>query len=184
MRLPDALHLRAPAAHLALMAGLWCGLLPAYADLGTTNMQLTATLVSNSCSVSVASQEQTVNMGTLATKAFSEGKPGASPVRFAINLESCGSAVSSVSATFSGTADANDSTLLALSADSSATHVGIAILDKDRNRIPLGNASEQYPLTAGVDSAQLVFYGQYVATQNDVTPGSANGDATFTLTYQ
>ncbi|MFE8047142.1 fimbrial protein [Brenneria goodwinii] len=184
MRLPDALRLRAPAAHLSLVVWLWCSLPPAQADLGATNMQLTATLVSNSCSVSVVSQEQTVNMGTLATKAFSAGKAGAPPVRFAINLENCGSAVSSVSATFSGAADANDATLLALNADSIATHVAIAILDKDRNRIPLGNASEQYPLTAGVSDAQLVFYGQYVATQDSVTAGSANGDATFTLNYQ
>ncbi|MCG8710759.1 fimbrial protein [Brenneria sp. 4F2] len=184
MRLSDALRLRAPTPYLSLMLGLWCSLPSAQAELGTTNMQLTATLVSNSCSVSVASQEQTVNMGILATKAFSAGKAGADPVRFNINLESCGSAVSSVSATFSGTADANDATLLALNADSVATHVGIAILDKDRNRIPIGNASEQYPLTAGVSNAQLVFYGQYVATQNNVTPGSANGDATFTLNYE
>ncbi|MDX5627702.1 MULTISPECIES: fimbrial protein [unclassified Brenneria] len=175
---------RASAKHLALAAGLWGGLFSAHAELGSTNMRLTATLVSNSCAVSVASQEQTVNMGTLAAKQFSAGKAGADPVRFAVNLERCGSAVSSVSATFSGTADANDSTLLALNSESTAAHVGIAILDKDRNRIPLGGASEQYPLTAGVSNAQLVFYGQYVATQDSVTAGSANGDATFTLTYQ
>ncbi|WP_223881697.1 fimbrial protein [Affinibrenneria salicis] len=149
-----------------------------------TNMQLTATLVSNSCSVSVDSQEQTVNMGTLATKQFAVSKTGATPVRFVINLESCGSAVTSVSATFSGTTDADDSTLLALSTDSSASHVGVAILDKDRNRLSIGNASEQYPLTAGASNAQLVFFGQYVATQDSVTAGSANGDVTFTLNYQ
>lgn len=184
MRLSAIWHRRGAVRHLALAVGMWGCWLPAQAELGATNMRLTATLVSNSCAVSVASQEQTVNMGTLASKQFSAGKAAADPVRFTINLERCGSAVSSVSTTFSGSADASDATLLALNSESTAAHVGIAILDKDRHRIPIGNGSEQYPLTAGVSDAQLVFYGQYVATQNGVTAGSANGDATFTLTYQ
>ncbi|AXW86077.1 hypothetical protein AU512_12285 [Lonsdalea iberica] len=173
----------ATAAFIAQAVGLWGCLPSARADLGSTNLQFSATLLSNSCAVSVGSQEQTVNMGTLATKQFAVNKTGAAPVRFVVNLESCGSAASSVTATFSGTADTNDSTLLALNSGSTATHVGIAILDKDRQRIPLGNASEQYPLTAGASNAQLVFYGQYIATQSSVTAGTANGDVTFTLNY-
>lgn len=147
-------------------------------------IQINGNLLSNTCAVSTDSQTKTVNMGSWATRQFSAVSRELLPVRFSINLESCGEAVSSVSTTFSGIADTDDPTLLALNTESTASHLGIAILDKDRNRIPLGNASEQYPLTAGVSDAQLVFYGQYVATQDSVTAGSANGDATFTLNYQ
>ncbi|AXW87578.1 hypothetical protein AU509_10600 [Lonsdalea britannica] len=76
------------------------------------------------------------------------------------------------------TANSSDSTLPALNSASSATNLSIAILDKDRNRIPLGQNSELYALTSNTN----VFYGQYVAT-GGVTPGSANGDATYTLNY-
>lgn len=60
----------ATAAFIAQAVGLWGCLPSARADLGSTNLQFSATLLSNSCAVSVGSQEQTVNMGTLATKQF------------------------------------------------------------------------------------------------------------------
>ncbi|MFP1744306.1 fimbrial protein [Lonsdalea quercina] len=148
-------------------------------------IQINGNLTSNTCSVSTASQDKTVNLGSVATKQFFEGGSRAlTPVRFTLDLENCGASATAVSTTFTGTANKDDATLLALNSSSTATNVGIAILDKDRNRISLGNASEQYALTASASSVQLVFYGQYVATQSSVTAGTANGDATFTLTYQ
>ncbi|KAA8995382.1 fimbrial protein [Affinibrenneria salicis] len=147
-------------------------------------IQINGNLTSNTCAVSTDSQNKTVDMGTVATKQFLAASHALAPVRFALVLENCGAAVSSVSTTFTGSADQDDATLLALNSESTATNVGIAILDKERNRIPLGSASEQYPLTASASSVQMVFYGQYVATQNSVTAGTANGDVTFTLSYQ
>ncbi|MEE3652708.1 MULTISPECIES: fimbrial protein [unclassified Brenneria] len=167
-----------------LASAILCCAPAAHADLGMSNIQLTATLVANGCSVSVGSQEQTVDMGTRASKQFTAGNRSAPPVRFVINLESCGPATSGVETVFNGNIDGDDGTLLALSSDSTAANLGIAILDKDYQRIPIGQGSTVYPLTASAGSAQLVFYGQYVATKNNVTPGTANGDVTFTLNYQ
>ncbi|MFP1762312.1 fimbrial protein [Lonsdalea quercina] len=85
---------------------------------------------------------------------------------------------------FSGTANNNDSTLLALNSASTATNLGIAILDKDCNRILLGHNSERYTFTSSASSASRLFYSQYVSIGCSVTPESANGDATFTLNDQ
>lgn len=160
-----------------------CG--TARAELGLTNVQMTTTIVANSCSVSQASQEQTVDLGNWAAKQFATTGETSKAKQFLINLESCGAAATGVQVMFSGTANSSDSTLLALNSASGATNLGIAILDKDRNRIPLGQNSELYTLSgSSSNSASLVFYGQYVATGGSVTPGSANGDATFTLNYQ
>lgn len=156
----------------------------AEADLGLTNMQLTVTVVANSCIVSQDSVNKTVDLGSWASKQFIgvQKSPEATP--FQINLESCAAAATGVQVTFSGTQDSTDNTMLALNSDSTATNLAVEILDKDRNQIPLGQASEIYPLTANASSASLMFYGQYVRTGAAVTPGSANADATFTLSYQ
>ncbi|MDL4455013.1 fimbrial protein [Klebsiella michiganensis] len=158
----------------------------ARADLGEINLRVTATLVANSCTVSPDSKNKTVDMGTWATKQFIATPQGVPPVRFALNLENCGGAASGVKVSFTGTPDKDDNTLLALNAGAgAATNLGIAILDKDRNRIPLVKPSTVYPISAGAARVSMVFYGQYVASAGKpVTPGSANADATFTLDYQ
>ncbi|CPR21579.1 fimbrial protein [Brenneria goodwinii] len=154
------------------------------ADLGLSNMQLTVTVIANSCVVSQDSVNKTVDLGSWASKQFigTQKSPEATP--FQINLEDCAAAATGVQVTFSGTQDATDGTMLALSSDSTATNLAVEILDKDRNQIPLGQASEVYALTANASSASLMFYGRYVRTGAAVTPGSANADATFTLSYQ
>ncbi|MBS4431864.1 fimbrial protein [Pectobacterium punjabense] len=160
-----------------------CTLMPARADLGLTNVRLTATLLANSCSVSVGTQEQTVELGTWSSKQFAMGSQNPNPTRFEIVLENCGAAASGVEVTFYGSAPTADNTLLALNASSSATNIAVAILDSERRRLALGLPTPIYALSANAARVALVFYGQYVAIGTPVTVGSANADATFTLTY-
>lgn len=166
-------------------AGLLIAMLApsALADLGLSNMQLTVTLIANSCVVSQSSVNKTVDLGSWASKQFGSQK-SSTPTLFQISLEDCGAATTGVQVTFVGTQDTSDSTLLALNSESSAGNIAVAILDKDRNRIPVGQPSEVYALTAGGNNQPLSFYGQYVRTGAAVTPGTANADATFTLSYQ
>lgn len=149
-------------------------------------IQINGTVVSSGCSVATGTAEQYVDLGRWPTSQFTEGTT-TGPVAFTINLENCNGAsskISGVSVAFSGAPDTANSNLLALNGDSTASNVGIAILDEDKNIITPGEASEVYPLETDSSTATLVFYGQYVATANNVTAGTANSDATFTLTYQ
>jgi len=150
------------------------------ADLATINITIKATLTASACTVSSGSQEMTVIMGNWSQNLFA--KPGGVPPKpFSINLNDC-STTSGVAVTFRGESDKSDPSLLAISGGGAAKNVGIAILDKNRNRIPLGQSSVIYNLTPGADSAELEFYGQYIAT-GEVSAGAANADATFTIEY-
>lgn len=172
---------RSGLIYLLFIAGIF---LPARADLGLTNLRLSATLLANSCSVSTGTQEQTVELGTWSSKQFMAGSQSPNPTRFEIVLENCGVAASGVEVTFYGSAPTADTSLLALNASSSATNIAVAILDSERRRVALGQPTPVYALSANAARVALVFYGQYVAIGAPVTVGSANADATFTLTYQ
>lgn len=158
-------------------------LLPSRAELGEINLIMKANLVSNACTVSPATINQTVNLGTWATKQFKETYKGVPPKKFIINLLDCGPAATGVKVTFSGVVDPNNNMLLKLDAASTATNLGISILDRNKNMIKPGVETIIYPVRANSTNIPLEFYAQYVATNKNVTAGTANSQATFVLEY-
>lgn len=167
---------------LIFMAGLGA-MLPAWADLGLVNLYIRATLVSNACSVSTNSINKTVNLGVWAAKQFMETPVPAPLVRFTINLEDCGPAASGVKLSWNGTQHASNNELFALTSGSSATNVGVELLDWNRKRIAPGYTTPAYGLTANSSSVSIPFYARYVGSGGAVTAGTANSMATFTLDY-
>ncbi|MBF4114160.1 fimbrial protein [Enterobacter cloacae] len=167
---------------LIFMAGMGA-LSPVWADLGVVNLYMRATLVSNACSVSTDSINKTVNLGVWATKQFLETPTPVPLVRFTINLEDCGPAASDVKLSWNGTAHASNSELFALTSDSTATNVGVELLDWNRKRIAPGYTTPAYDLTANASSVSIPFYARYVRAGGAVTAGTANSMATFTLEY-
>ncbi|ASM19672.1 fimbrial protein [Serratia marcescens] len=167
---------------LVLIAGLG-GLSPVWADLGTVNIYMRATLVSNACSVSTDSINKTVNLGVWATKQFVETPAPVPLVRFTINLEDCGPAASGVKLSWNGTAHASNNELFALTSGSTATNVGVELLDWNRKRIAPGYTTPAYGLTANASSVSIPFYARYMRAGGAVTAGTANSMATFTLDY-
>lgn len=152
-----------------------------HAEVGTTSIKMQATLVAGGCTVSIASQKLMVNMGQWFKRQVSANSEVSKPVLFAINLEHC-SSITGVTVTFNGQADSADPSLLAISGVGSAKNIGIAILDKDRRRIPLGHPSDVYTVSPDAESITLNFYGQYIAS-GEVSAGVANADATFSIEY-
>ncbi|EKT60480.1 fimbrial subunit [Providencia rettgeri Dmel1] len=63
-----------------------------------------------------------------------------------------------------------------------ATGVGIQITDDTNKVVPLFTASKAYPLKENVEN-NLDFRARYIAKTDSVTPGPANGTATFTINY-
>lgn len=168
-----------------LMASLFIISPLAQADLGAINLKLSATIVSNTCVVRASSTNQTVNLGTWASRQFYAGvEPVTTPVPFTIFLDKCGPAARSVEVRFSGVKDNVDNSLFALNGASTATKVAIAILDKTQGKMLPEVWGKPELLSANADSVPLVFYAQYVATGSSVTPGSANSQATFELRYE
>lgn len=83
---------------------------------------------------------------------------------------------------FSGDTDSKDSTLFKLAEKNAAQNIGIAILDKNQNKILPGKSSMIYPVET-TNNISLDFYAQYIATNKDVVGGSANGEVLFSLEY-
>ncbi|MFP1908263.1 fimbrial protein [Lonsdalea quercina] len=82
-----------------------------------------------------------MDLGNWASKQFATTRETSTAKRFVINLESCGSAATSVQVMFSGTANHNDSTLLALNSARSATNKSIAMLVKTAFASPWGKTA-------------------------------------------
>jgi len=153
----------------------------AFSADGTINF--TGNITDTACTVDPASASQTVNLGTVASTAFSAAGSTASPTRFTINLSSCPAAVASANVRFDGTTSNANNSVLALNSDQTATNVGVAIYEQDSStQIPVGNASANKTLSSSGPNT-LTYIAKYYATATPVTAGTANSTATFTIAY-
>ncbi|CAM6423977.1 Adhesin [Enterobacter intestinihominis] len=123
---------------------------------------------------------KTVTLGTWPTKQLRTTGSRTQPVPFTLKLTGCPPGAASV--TFTGKMDGHDNSLLALNDASAASNVAVEILDRDKTRLALQQASQ----TVAVDAqgnAELSFYANYIATADNPQPGRADADATFMINY-
>ncbi|MEZ2904210.1 fimbrial protein [Acinetobacter terrestris] len=152
---------------------------------GTVHFQ--GSIVNSPCVVDVNSANQTVNLGQFQSTAFDGVDSTSSPVNFDINLISCDTeTLSNARITFKGQTLEGQLDKLApaatQAADSVAGNVGIQILQDSAVLDVSGkDSSEKVALLDG--SNKLAFQARYIAT-GDVTVGSANASADFTVTYE
>ena len=150
-------------------------------------LEVSAVIRNNTCSVAAASQNIVLNMGAEATKLFYQSGVAARENPFDIILENCGPIATGVRATLRGNAHAANSTLFALNSPLSPTtarNIGIAVYDQNGTRVEPGNTSGTYTLNGPLsDGIGLRFVARYVSTATPVIAGRADGSMTFTLTY-
>ncbi|HDJ1439260.1 TPA: fimbrial protein [Serratia rubidaea] len=167
------------ATGLAMMSG---------ANAADGTIHFTGAITADACTVDADSQDMTVNLGTVASTAFSAAGDKASPTRFTINLGSCPASVTTASVKFDGTADSANNDLLQLDASADptadASGVGIEIADDAGTAIPLFSSSKEYPIDAASSSASMTFVARYVSTAATVNAGAANATSQFTVNYQ
>lgn len=152
-----------------------------------STISITGHVHDNACAVSTTSKNFTVELLTHAAKQFHAVGATSVLIPFDIVLSPCGSSVTAVKVGFTGTADSRNTSLLALNASgSSASGIGVEILDGNQQALPV-NASFSgiawVPLT-GKQTNVLNFYARMKATQFPVTSGQVSADATFTLEFQ
>ncbi len=163
---------------------LSCGwVLAASAHDGTINID--GQIESNTCIVAQDSTDQSVMLGEISSGQLRQAGESSLPVAFSIHLQHCDAAATGVAITFTGDADSVNPALLAIAADpGAATGLGVAINDDRGTAIPLNSASRIYALDPAKSDNPLTFYAQYTATSSNVSAGTANATATFTLTWQ
>ncbi len=148
-------------------------------------------IVSRTCSVAERSRNITVNLGRVPRDDFSGiGSTSAREEPFEIEI-ACQRAPGSLQSTVSMTMDATRPTagrpgvmdVNPLGAPLIAARgIGIQVLDGQRRPVQFGRATQVGESKDG--SYILPFVARYMQTGTAVRPGTANGTATITLTYQ
>ena len=187
----------------ALWAGSWC--LPTGASLGeirfgsqavarlqVTGSPLCITVTGRTCSVTSASQNLGVPLGSYSLAQFT-GIGYTTPARsFNIQLQNCTGGVAKVNMMFNATADndyANAANLGIIKlSPSGATGVAVQLLRGDGSTLPL-NSFPTSPIWSGSQlseggSLNVPLKVRYIQTKNSVTAGQANATSTFNVIYQ
>ncbi|HIE5389292.1 TPA: fimbrial protein [Enterobacter cancerogenus] len=163
---------------------LFCVIISGGAAAHDGTVNISGSINANTCIISPETQEQTVSLGNIASKQFTEKGDTSPPVAFTIDVQNCSSSVSSLTLNFQGTADTNDNTLLALDGSNPAQGVAISLLDADDNPVPLNTTTRAYAIDPSKTDNVLTFYAQYMATTDKVSGGDANATVTFDVTWQ
>ncbi|WP_238485345.1 fimbrial protein [Rahnella ecdela] len=147
-------------------------------------INISGKIVDKTCTVSADSTQVLVSLGSVASKQFARPGDGTRYEPFSLHLEKCGSTASHVSVTFTGTPDSHDPALLALTQEAgSATGMGIALYDSNKNQIPMMQAEAGTDLVPYEATVTLNFYARYLANGDVVSAGEANAATTFVLNY-
>lgn len=158
--------------------------LPFYAVAGSQEllMTITAEVVGQPCSLRPGDEIIPVDFGNINNKDLL--RDGRTPSRsFQLHLDECDPSIAdSVSVTFSGAAS-EESTLLALSADSQAKGIAIG-LEQGGQALSINKPSRAFTLAQGSNVLDFAAYVQLLpSAQTVVTPGNFNATANFTLDY-
>lgn len=174
-----------------LLNGLIIGLmsLPAFRGEAASQGKVTISgnIKNNTCVVSPASENFSVNLGDNASKQFFNTGTFSSWVPFSIVFSKCGAAATGVRIGFTGTGDSHDSSVLANETGAGmAEGVGIEIMNNKGDRIPLntsGSSLAYSPLVASAANT-INFRSRMLSTNQPVVAGAVSATATFTLEYQ
>ncbi|MGR3907630.1 fimbrial protein [Burkholderia sp. SR8] len=149
---------------------------------GTGTINFTGEIVAGACGIDSGSVNQTVNLGKVPTHTFKKAGDKSEPVKFDIVLTDCDTSIAkNAFFTFTGTSNAAQPKLLATIG--SATNVGIRV--QGATGEDLDNGVEQAAATLLQNGNNTVrFAARYESTAADVTPGTADGVANFTVRYQ
>ncbi len=155
-------------------------------NTGQVELDMTGTIVAESCDIDTASQNQTIHIGDFSAGIFKNVGDTSEWKQFDIKLNNCTSAISQSTVAFSGTSDGSDPSLLALSDTSGGggmtSGVAIELLDSSMNAIAINSTDNGYPITQG--NNDLTFRLRYKATAVPVTPGNASSVLYFDVSYQ
>jgi len=152
-------------------------------DQGHGKIAFTGSIIDAPCSIKPVGDKdgvQTVNLGSISNAALKDGGTS-SPQQFTIALENCSlDTAKTVKTTFDGAKSASGN----LGMTGSAKGASIVLTDGNSNVIELGKSTVGQTISAGAQSADLVFSAYLQGdTGATIVPGSFNSTANFTLSY-
>lgn len=165
-------------AALSLIATCLFSNAQAATDSATIN--LSATVVDNTCTTEWSTAGVDVNMNRVSLQDFSD-KVGASK-NFTLSLKDCGADTTTVKVTATGTPDDQDNTLFSNTEAKGASGVGFSIWGGSTQATqmkPDGSGTAEYTITDG--KADMVFLAKLMQTGTD-TPGTGEVKSIVTMT--
>jgi type 1 fimbria pilin len=149
-------------------------------------------VTASTCEVAASSMGISVPLSTIWSRELGAVGSTAGSGTFNIQLDNCSAGVNLFATFTDANNPGNTSNVLSLTSGSQvASGVGIQILTGTGVTVNFGpdsylpGTTNQIALgTSGSGSMSLPFTARYVKTSNTVTGGSANGIATFTMSYQ
>ncbi|CUR53755.1 Fimbrial domain-containing protein [Serratia symbiotica] len=153
-----------------------------HAEDGKINFQ--GSIIDSACIISTSSINQTIILGSVSIKEFTNIGSTASYAPFNIILTNCPDSITSAKIYFNGITHPDNNTILKLHPDQEANNIGIAIYDKNNKmQIPINTSiTKEISLLPSITNT-LEFVAKYFATNIPVTTGKANSNVSFTITY-
>lgn len=157
----------------------------------TSTISVTNSVQVTGQTCSVQSPSVSVPMGTVKSSVFGAVGSTSNPVPFQISFNCSGSSVT-VAMTMTDLTDPSNTTdVLSLTSNSTATGVGIRVTQSNGTPVSFGadsavagNPNQFIISTPGSSSVSAQFNAQYIKTNATIAPGTANGVASFTMSYQ
>lgn len=166
-------------AALVMFSVLLNPMAKAASPLGEINVELRGNIVDFTCVIETASDNKTVKLGSWPTKQLRTAGSTTQAMPFNLKLTGCPPG-GAASITFTGKDTGTG--LLALNTASTAKNVAIELLNEDKSRLLLNNASKTMQVDANGD-VTMKFWANYIATADNADAGLANADATFLINY-
>ncbi|MCS2153786.1 fimbrial protein [Scandinavium goeteborgense] len=147
-------------------------------------VDFTGDIVDTPCIVSSDSTALKVNLNKVKASSFTTVGTASPDVNFQINLEQCDiTTKKNAQVTFTGQADSTNNKLLQITQGAgAATGVGIELTDAAGTAFDLNGLSPETLLQTG--NSELHFRAHYKSTLAAVTPGAANAQAQFLVSYK
>lgn len=168
----------------AIAASLLMASSAANAASDSVPVNITATVVNNTCTPDWSVSGVNVDLSRVAVKDFASDKVGSTKT-FTLNLKDCGSDATKVTVSASGAADSTDASLFSNTV-SSTSGVGVGIwggASQDTQMKPNGDGSVEYSISN--NAANMTFMAKLMQT-GDTSPvaGEVKSTVTMTITYQ
>lgn len=165
-------------------------------------------VIDSSCEVTPETKDQVVDLGKVNRTAFTNVNDVAAPTAFSIDLTNCPETFKSAAVRFDGLEDSHGNNNLAIgtpvdnSGDAAsgispvnnngdfsgtgtataAKGVAIRLYNRaDNSQVKLYENSASTPISN--KTASMKFMARYIATEADITVGTANADSQFTVEY-
>lgn len=153
---------------------------------GNSTITISGNVRDNACTVSIGSQNFTVDLMNNATKQFYKVGAVSPNVPFSIVFDKCGSNATAVKLGFTGVADGINPTLLMINGvGGAADGVGVQLLDQNNKAMAINPAESDisWIYITGGQSNVLHYYARLMATKSPVTAGTVNATANFILEF-